>query len=257
MVETVPAAGSGFFDPFLRAGIFAQVIMLLLLLASVISWAVIIRKSRSLRRARQETQEFEALFRHGARLSDYEAIARRLSESPLSAMLLSGLAEWNGLNEHLAGQPDRAGLLQQLIPNVTEAMERASSRELDKLESRMAFLAITASVAPFLGLLGTVQGVLRSFLALRGQEFVTLQVIAPGISDALITTVVGLLVAIPAAFFYNSLTARVRDLESEMTRFTSELTGIFRRHTLTGHISPERQNQPAGSETRRPFEERL
>ncbi|MFO7639257.1 MAG: MotA/TolQ/ExbB proton channel family protein [bacterium] len=244
MAETIPAASGGFFDPFLRAGIFAQIIMLLLLAASVISWAVIIGKSRSLRRARQETREFQSLFRHGARLSDYEAMARKLSASPLSAMLLAGVAEWNSLDEHLAGQPDRAGLLQQLIPNVTEAMGRASSRELDRLESRMAFLAITASVAPFLGLLGTVQGVLRSFLALRGQEFVTLQVLAPGISDALITTVVGLLVAIPAAFFYNSLTARVRDLESEMTRFISELTGIFRRHTLTGHIArPHRDEE--------------
>ncbi|MFO7674901.1 MAG: MotA/TolQ/ExbB proton channel family protein [bacterium] len=242
MVEAVPAAGSGFFDPFLRAGVFAQVIMLILLLASVISWAVIIGKSRSLRRARRQTREFQGLFRHGARLSDYEAMARSLSASPLSAMLLAGVAEWNSLDKHLTGQPDRGEILQQLIPNLTEAMERASSRELDRLEARMSFLAITASVAPFLGLLGTVQGVLRSFLALRGQEFVTLQVIAPGISDALITTVVGLLVAIPAAFFYNSFTARVRDLESEMTRFISELTGIFRRHALTGHI----RTRPAG-----------
>ncbi|HDQ99063.1 MAG TPA: hypothetical protein ENN51_02080 [candidate division WOR-3 bacterium] len=242
MVEAVPAAGSGFLDPFLRAGPFAQVIMLILLFASVVSWAVIIGKSRSLRRARRETREFQSLFRHRARLSDYVTMARNLTASPLSAMLLAGVEEWKSLDEHLAGQPERAGILQQLIPNIAGAMERASSRELDRLESRMAFLAVTASVAPFLGLLGTVQGVLRSFLSLRGQEFVTLQVIAPGISDALITTVVGLLVAIPAAIFYNSLTSRVRDLESEMTRFISELTGIFRRETLTGHIKNRANN---------------
>lgn len=231
MVETAQASG-GFFEPFLRAGVFAQVILFILLAASIVSWAVIIRKWRRLSRAQKQTRQFRNLFQHRARLVDYESIARDLTGSPLSAMLLAGIAEWDSLDRHVAGLPDRVALLAQLIPNVTEAMERAVSRELDRLESWLSFLAITSSVAPFLGLLGTVQGVLRSFMALRGQEFVTLQNIAPGISDALITTVIGLIVAIPAAIFYNHFVARVRDLTSEMDRFGSELTGIFRRHTL-------------------------
>jgi biopolymer transport protein TolQ len=231
MVPTAQA-GSGFFDPFLRAGFFAQVIIFLLLAASVVSWAVIISKWRSLGRARKQTRQFLNLFRHRARLGDYESIARELGDAPLSSLLLAGVEEWRALHEHLSGHEARAGLLQQLIPNVGEAMERARSREMDRLEGWLPFLAITASVAPFLGLLGTVQGVLSSFLALRGQEFVTLQNIAPGISDALITTVVGLVVAIPAAIFYNHFVGKVRDLDSEMDRFTSELVGIFRRETV-------------------------
>jgi len=236
-------ASSGFFDPFLRAGVFAQIIMFVLFLASVICWAVIIRKWRSLRRAKKQTNALLNTFHHRGRLEDFEAVARDQRESPLSSLLLAGLEEWRSLQHDVSGQSDRAGLLQQLIPNVGEAMDRAGSRELGRLEGWLSFLAITASVAPFLGLLGTVQGVLRSFLALRGQEFVTLQNIAPGISDALITTVVGLVVAIPAAIFYNHFVARVRDLSSEMERFTSELVGLFRRHTLVGTGRPQEPSE--------------
>ncbi|OYD14387.1 hypothetical protein CH330_08770 [candidate division WOR-3 bacterium JGI_Cruoil_03_51_56] len=230
MVGT-PQPSGGFLGPVLNAGLFAQIVILVLLAGSILSWAVIIRKLRMFSRARKQTRQFLGLFRHRARLEDYETIARDLNESPLSSLLLAGVKEWNSVHQYMH-QATRAGLIQQLIPNVGEAMERAASREMDRLEAWLSYLAITASVAPFLGLLGTVQGVLRSFMAIRGEEFVTLQNIAPGISDALITTVIGLLVAIPAAIFYNHFVAKVRDLSSEMERFTSELTGIFRRQTV-------------------------
>ncbi|MBN2537443.1 MotA/TolQ/ExbB proton channel family protein [candidate division WOR-3 bacterium] len=240
MTPAVPAGG-GFFDPFLRAGIFAQVILFILLAASVVSWAIIIAKWRSLNRARKQTRQFQNLFRHRVRLGDYESVARDLRDSPLSSLLLAGVEEWRALNQYLSGQDNRTALLPQLISNVHEAMERAQSRELERLEGRLTFLAIVTSVAPFLGLLGTVQGVLRSFLALRGQEFVTLQNIAPGISDALITTVVGLVVAIPAAIFYNHFAGKVRDLDAEMDRFNSELVGIFRRETVAPAPQPQQE----------------
>ncbi len=234
MPESAPAGG--FLAPFLSAGLFAQVILLILFFASIFSWAVIIRKHRMLRRARRQTREFLNLFGHRPQLGDYEATARELSESPLSSLLLAGVKEWQGLQGRFRALLRRPELLQQLIPNVTEAMERAASHENERLEKSLSFLAITASVAPFLGLLGTVQGVLRSFIGMRAEEFVTLQKIAPGISDALITTVVGLLVAIPAAIFYNHFVARVRDLNADMDRFTSELTGIFRREVVSSHL---------------------
>jgi len=130
--------------------------------------------------------------------------------------------------------------MQSLIPNISEATERATSSEMDRLETSLAFLSITVMVAPFLGLLGTVQGVLTTFLALRGTQIPTLQTIAPGISDALITTVMGLLVAIPAALFYNYFVSRVRDLQSEMERFSSELTGIIRREIVASQVDERR-----------------
>lgn len=239
MPEAV-GAGSGVFDPVLRAGPFAFVVILVLFIMSIASWAVVIRKWRMLRRARIQTRQFLNLFGHRSRLDDYESTARELHGSPLSSLLLAGVKEWNELKLDLRDAAAPEEQLQQLIPNVTEAMERAASRELDRLEGSLSLLAITSSVAPFLGLLGTVQGVLRSFLSMRGEEMITLARIAPGISDALITTVVGLLVAIPAAIFYNHFVARVRDLSSEMDRFTTELTGVFRRLLVSPQIGAPR-----------------
>jgi biopolymer transport protein ExbB/TolQ len=105
-------------------------------------------------------------------------------------------------------------------------------------------------VAPFLGLLGTVQGVLSTFLSLRGAQLPTLQLIAPGISDALITTVMGLVVAIPAALFYNYFVGRVRTLLSETDRFASELTGIFRREAVLLSLAPGQRPEPGPSSVR-------
>jgi biopolymer transport protein TolQ len=239
-----PAAGpsGGFLGPFIHAGIFAQCVIILLLLMSVVSWAIVIRKLRTLGRAGRQTRQFLMVFGYRTRLGDYERVAKELKHSPLSGLLLAGVKEWDALRADFGKIEGGSDLLQQLIPNITEAVERAASRESDRLQSSLAFLSITTMVAPFLGLLGTVQGVLVTFLGLRGTQIPTLQTIAPGISDALITTVMGLLVAIPAALFYNYFVGRVRDLESEMERFASELTGIMRREIVGTQI--EERNRP-------------
>jgi len=239
-----PAAGtsSGFFGPFIHAGIFAQCIIITLALMSVVSWAIVIRKLRVLGRATRQTRQFLNVFGYRTRLGDYEKVARELRQSPLSGLLLAGVKEWDALRGDFGKIEGGADLMQQLIPNITEAMERAASRESDRLQSSLAFLSITTMVAPFMGLLGTVQGVLSTFLGLRGTQIPTLQTIAPGISDALVTTVMGLVVAIPAALFYNHFVGRVRELESEMDRFASELTGIMRREIVGSQI--EERNRP-------------
>ena len=239
-----PAAGTsgGFFGPFVHAGVFAQCVIVALVLMSIISWAIVIRKLRTLGRATRQTRQFLNVFGYRTRLGDYETVAKGLKQSPLSGLLLAGVKEWDALRGDFGKIEGGADLMQQLIPNITEAVERAASRESDKLQRSLAFLSITTMVAPFLGLLGTVQGVLSTFLSLRGTQIPTLQTIAPGISDALITTVMGLVVAIPAALFYNYLVGRARDLESEMDRFGSELTGIMRREIVGSQI--EERNRP-------------
>jgi len=233
-----PAAGlsNGFFGPFLHAGIFAQFVIVALLLMSIVSWAIVFGKLRTLGRATRQTRQFLNVFGYRTRLGDYERVAKQLRQSPLSALLLAGVKEWNALRGDFGAIEGGSDLMQQLIPNITEAVERAASREADKLERSLLFLSVTTMVAPFLGLLGTVQGVLSTFLGLRGTQIPTLQTIAPGISDALITTVMGLLVAIPAALFYNYFVGRTRELESEMDRFASELTGIMRREIVGTQI---------------------
>jgi len=239
-----PAAGpsDGFLGPFIHAGIFAQCVIILLVLMSIVSWAIVFRKLRTLGRATRQTRQFLMVFGYRTRLGDYERVAKELRHAPLSALLLAGVKEWEALRADFGKIEGGSDLLQQLIPNITEAVERAASRESDRLQGSLAFLSITTMVAPFLGLLGTVQGVLVTFLGLRGTQIPTLQTIAPGISDALVTTVMGLLVAIPAALFYNYFVGRVRDLESEMERFASELTGIMRREIVGSQI--EERNRP-------------
>ncbi|MEO0080139.1 MAG: MotA/TolQ/ExbB proton channel family protein [candidate division WOR-3 bacterium] len=227
----------GFLSPFLHAGPFAQAIILILFVMSVVSWAIFLRKWRALRRATVETRTLLSQLSGRARLADYERVALAHQQSPLASLLIAALREWDSLSEQFRPAEGGPELLQQLIPNITEATERAASRETDRLESSLSFLAITTMVAPFLGLLGTVQGVLATFLSLRGAQLPTLQLIAPGISDALVTTVMGLLVAIPAALFYNYFAGRVRALQSEMERFASELTGIFRREIVSSALA--------------------
>jgi len=218
----------GFLGPLVHAGFFAQIILLTLFIMSVTTWAIFIRKLRVLRRAASQTRRFLS-HTGGSGLAHYERMAQGLRQSPLTSMLNAALAEWQTLRSQFHGTESGAELLQQLVPNISEAMERAASRETEKLERSLPALSIITMVAPFLGLLGTVQGVLSTFLSLRGAQMPTLQLIAPGISDALITTVMGLVVAIPAAFFYNYFVGRVRNLQAEMDRFASEMTGLFRR----------------------------
>jgi biopolymer transport protein TolQ len=231
MPVSAPVSG-GVLGPFIHAGLFAQVDMIVLVLMSIVSWAIVIRKWRSLRRAARQTRQFLNVFGYRTRLGDYERVAQELKDAPLSSLLTAGVKEWNALRGEFEKYESGSELMQQMIPNITEALERAASRESDKLERSLPFLSITTMVAPFLGLLGTVQGVLVTFLSLRGTQIPTLQTIAPGISDALVTTVMGLLVAIPAALFYNYFVGRSRELQSEMDRFASELTGILRREIV-------------------------
>lgn len=232
----------GFWAPFLSAGPFALGIILILFVLSVASWAIFFQKLRQFRQASGQTKGFLSVFGYRRGLNDYQELTRMFPSSPLSALLNAAVEEWNILNAQF-GSCAATDMLGQLVPNITEAMERAGSKETDRLESYLSFLAITTMVAPFLGLLGTVQGVLRTFLSLRGAQMPTLQLIAPGISDALITTVMGLLVAIPAALFYNYSVGRVRSLQSEMERFISEMTGVFRREVIATGLNNRQEEK--------------
>lgn len=193
---------------------------------SVVSWTIFFYKSRQLRRAQVQARGFLEVFGYRRSINDYQELSQLFPCSPLVPLLGSAVEEWRSLQREFSTW--NAESFGQLVSNITEAIERSSSRVTEQLEGWLSFLAITTMVAPFLGLLGTVQGVLRTFLSLRGAQLPTLQLIAPGISDALVTTVMGLLVAIPAAFFYNYFVNKVKSLQTEMERFTSELTGLFR-----------------------------
>jgi biopolymer transport protein TolQ len=202
------------------SGAFAKIILLVLFLVSVVSWAVIIRKFLSFRRAGAETRRFRRMFPRGLdrSLPHRREALERLSRSPLAAV---GLAASEELSRAGSGS-DSEQMGEVGFRNLASGLERRISEVEDRLLSHVTLLATVASVSPFLGLLGTVWGVMKAFMDIRMQGSAHISVVAPGIADALITTVAGLLVAIPALVAHNYFVGRVRLITSEMERLSKK-----------------------------------
>jgi biopolymer transport protein TolQ len=240
---TPPLGAGAWWETLLGAGLFAKFIILILFIFSVISWAIIIRKLFLFRRIKRENRILLNLFQHRRSAMQFQKTVNEYKNSPLAKILSFGLYEWENLKKQLGPAPPKIAheskltslslnTLSQLLPNVQETMDRAGSVELEKVERFLPFLATVSSVSPFLGLLGTVWGVLSALINVKTIPIVTLQVIAPGVSDALVTTVAGLLVAIPALIFYNYFVGKLKDLSSETERFISEILGDFRKEIV-------------------------
>lgn len=240
---THPLGANAWWDTILGAGIFAKIIMFVLLFFSIISWTIIFRKLFQFRAIKRENQIFLSLFQHRRSAQQFQRTVNNYKNSPIAKILAAGLNEWGSFKRQLGmTNPDDVTkqkssstalkVLSQLLPNVSETMNRISSQELERIERFIPFLATVSSVSPFLGLLGTVWGVLAALINVKTIPIVTLQVIAPGVSDALVTTVAGLLVAIPALMFYNYFVGKLRDLSSETERFILEVLGDLRKETI-------------------------
>lgn len=222
------------------AGLFAKIDMFVLFIFSVISWAIILRKLFLFRAIRRENRILLNLFQHRRSPMQFQKAVGDYRKSPLAKILGCGIQEWENLKKQ-SGMSNptttvatsqssvNTNALLQLLPNIQESMNRTGMVELERAEKSLPFLATISSVSPFLGLLGTVWGVLAALLNVRNIPVITLQVIAPGVSDALVTTVAGLLVAIPALIFYNHFVGSLKDLASETERFISEILGDFRK----------------------------
>jgi biopolymer transport protein TolQ len=205
---------------------------------SIASWGIILYKLWVFRRTRHQTAQFLDVFRRSNKFSEVQAVCRSLGESPLVGLFQSGYAELtaqlrqaapevsNGPNpKPAAGRPTLKSL-----PAVDRALLRASGVELNKLEKHIAFLATVASVAPFIGLFGTVWGIMNSFQGIGATGSTNLGVVAPGIADALLATAAGLAAAIPAVWFYNLLTQHVKLFASDMDDFSMEFLNISERN---------------------------
>jgi biopolymer transport protein TolQ len=205
---------------------------------SVVSWGIILYKLWVFRRTRRQTTQFLEVFRRSNKFSEVQAVCRSLGESPLVGLFQSGYAELtaqlrqaspdtsNGPNpKPAAGRPTLKSL-----PAVDRALLRASVVEINKLEKHIAFLATAASVSPFIGLFGTVWGIMGSFQGIGQTGSTNLGVVAPGIAEALVATAAGLAAAIPAVWFYNLLTQRVKLLASDMDDFSMEFLNISERN---------------------------
>lgn len=201
-----------------QSGLVAKVVLLILLGFSILSWAIILSKWSALKRARAQSGRFLRAFRKANRLQDVSAVAEQFKPSPLVAVFEGGFEELR-----------RQGGGVRNITSVQRAMQIASSEELSRNESRLSWLATTGSVAPFVGLFGTVWGIIDAFHGLGTAGAATLRAVAPGVSEALITTAAGLFAAIPAVIAYNQFTQTMREFGARMDDFALEFLNVVER----------------------------
>ena len=220
------------------AGPLVKGVLLLLLLFSAASWGIILYKFWAYRRAERQTSSFMAVFRKSSKFSEVQAVCSGLGESPLVGLFQSGYAELNAqLRTPAPADPQRPTTpaprpTLKSLDAVDRALLRATTVEMTKLESRVPFLATTASLTPFIGLFGTVWGIMSSFLSISAVGSSNLQTVGPGIAEALIATAAGLFAAIPAVFFYNHFTNRVKHFSNEMDDFALEFLNISERNFM-------------------------
>jgi len=229
------ASGGALVEMVRNSGPVAFAVLIVLLIASVFSWAIMLSKWRRFSRARARSQGFLRAFRKSGRLSEIAAVAEQFQPSPLVAIFTE-------INDEYQRQSGGRGM-----PRNPTALERAaqtaSSEALTAMEQRMTWLATIAQGATFVGLLGTVMGIIDAFHGMSTAGAGTLRAVAPGISEALITTAAGLIVAIPALVGYNQLTAQLRDFAARMDDFGRELLNAIENAALLAPPPPP-EEQP-------------
>jgi biopolymer transport protein TolQ len=198
-----------------QTGVVAKAVLIILLLFSILSWSIILSRWNLLRRARVQSGRFLRAFRRAQRFQDIAAVAEQFKPSPLISVFEGGYEEY----KRSRGNP----------ASVQRAMQIASSEELTRLERRLPWLAITAAATPFIGLFGTVWGIIDAFHGLGTAGAATLRAVAPGISEALITTAAGLFAAIPALIAYNLFGNDIREFGKRMDDFSLEMMNVVER----------------------------
>jgi biopolymer transport protein TolQ len=211
-------------DLLLQASLVVQLVMLLLIAASVASWAIILSKRRLLNDARQATADFEGQFWSGGDLAALYKSLEGGAQTGMADIFVSGFREFSRLRSQLG----LAGV--QLLDASRRAMKIAQLKETDRLEQSLSTLATIGSTSPYVGLFGTVWGILTAFQALGNVQQATLATVAPAIAEALIATAMGLFAAIPAVIAYNRYADQVSRLELRYDTFTEELSAILQRH---------------------------
>jgi len=207
--------GGEIVDMISNSGPIAKLVLLTLLAFSLLSWAIILTKWSLLRRARMQSGRFVRAFRKAQRLQDIAAVAEQFKPSPLVGV-------FEGAYEEYKRQAASSGMLRNLTA-IQRGMQIGASEEVTRLERNVPWLAITAAVTPFIGLFGTVWGIIDAFHGLGTAGAATLRAVAPGISEALITTAAGLGAAIPAVIAYNLIGASIREFASRSDDFALEV----------------------------------
>lgn len=216
----------------IHAGPVVKVVLLILFLFSIISWSIIFMKWRYIRKAGQDTAYFLDLFWESTALNQIYQESEELMWSPVAQLFRSGYAE---LRRSMKSQNPSATLesaRQPIMDNVERSLKKAAIDESNKMEKALSFLATTGNTTPFIGLFGTVWGIMEAFRGIGMKGSASLAVVAPGISEALIATAVGLGAAIPAVIAFNTFTSRVMVLRSEMETFASDFLSLVERQVV-------------------------
>ncbi len=221
----------------LNAGLMGQFIILVLLVFSIISWSIIFMKTIMFRRIRKQTETFMDSFWSSNNISEADSLAAQFPSCPQAVVFNAGYNELQKINKARARKeksPQINTLDTQLaaMDNLKRAIRKAESQEINRISQTLPFLATTGSATPFIGLFGTVWGIMASFhdIGIRGSA--SLAVVAPGISEALVATAAGLAVAIPAVIFYNHFSNKVAVLDDEMQNFSTDFLNLVERDLL-------------------------
>ena len=223
-------------------GLFAQIVLVILLFLSVVSWAITFHKITVFRRTNRETEKFLSIFRKRRSVSEVYLSCLSFRRTPLSRMLEAGFKELDELRREKKnpGGNEEISVMKNLGTNTQKdrfdvirmTLERVGSEEINRLEKSIVFLATTGNVSPFFGLLGTVWGIMHSFASIGVRGSASLAVVAPGIAEALVATIVGLAVAIPAVMAYNFFNNKLKVTSTQVDNFALEFLSAVKKENL-------------------------
>lgn len=217
---------------FANADIFVQIIMLILLLASFWCWTIVFSKVTQLKKLRSQSQRFEKAFWSDRSLEDLYQDVRYKAKDPMTRMFVGAMQEWDDVSKAITMQD--AGQKNSFLNRVDRVMDNVMAQEMEKLEQNTSFLATVGSSAPFVGLLGTVWGIMHSFQSIAASKNTSLAVVAPGIAEALFATALGLVAAIPAVMAYNRISAQLGKYGMRLDAFANEVHSLMSRKLYGG-----------------------
>jgi biopolymer transport protein TolQ len=220
---------------FLNAGLIVKCVMLLLMIFSIGSWYIIFMKFILFKKVRQESDTFLENFWKSKNLAEAAKSAQKTPLSPESQIFITGFSELQKISKSKAASSDANDTFEMRLAgmdNLKRALEKAATTEAERLSRALNFLATAGSATPFIGLFGTVWGIMSSFQDIGQRGGASLAVVAPGISEALIATAAGLAVAIPSVIFYNHFTSQVTDFDNDMQRFSTDLLNLVERDLI-------------------------
>ena len=227
-IITDAALDVSFWGLIIEADFVVKIVMIILLIASIWSWAIIIDKSRKFITLKKQANVFESAFWSGDSLEELYEKQANSPEHPLASVFVAGMYEWTRVNDKntLSNEKIQAGLQDR----IHQVMHVAVTRELENIEKNIGYLATVGSTAPFIGLFGTVWGIMNSFQAIALSKDTSLAVVAPGIAEALLATALGLLAAIPAVIAYNKLSNSLNSYATKLQNFAGEFEALLSRH---------------------------